>query len=92
MAQAKTSIETETTMIKGLGDQIKTRLGELPDYGREFYGAVDKSAHANPWLHIGVASVGALAIGYLIGRTFSGNSVSGFSVRPNGRLELDELE
>jgi hypothetical protein len=39
-----------------------------------YVGAYDKSVRANPWLHIGLTGVGALAVGYLVGRAIAPSS------------------
>ena len=93
MAQAKNqeAVKEATEAFKSFGNQIKDRLVDLPDYGRDFYTAVDKSARANPWLHIGMAGVGALAIGYLIGRGMStGTGETRMGIRPSGQVDIDE--
>lgn len=59
---------------------LRERYKDLPEtsreMGRQVIDRVDTSARANPWLSIGLAGVGALALGFLVGRTFAGSNRS----------------
>lgn len=57
--------------LKEYGERIKSRMSELPEYGRDILTRIDESAHANPWLHVGIACVGGFLVGMAFGRLFS---------------------
>ena len=77
--------------LKDFGDKVRGRVGEFPAYGRDIAAQVDRSARANPWMHIGFAGAGAFALGILIGRAFSGSAhseIKGFADHED--LEVDD--
>lgn len=41
-----------------------------------YFSTYDRSLRANPYLHIGLAGVGALALGYILGRSTASGSVA----------------
>jgi hypothetical protein len=47
---------------------------DIPESGREIISRLDRSAHQNPWLHIGIAGFGALLLGLAVGRSASRSS------------------
>jgi hypothetical protein len=59
--------------VSGLGNQIIDRLKFIPQAGTSIAGRVDRHARANPWMHIGIAGAGFLALGWLLGRRFTNN-------------------
>ena len=61
-------------MISGVGDTVS-----------RYASSYDRSLRANPYLHIGLAGAGALALGYLFGRMTSSSTSS--SVRGMSDIE-----
>ncbi len=58
------------------GSKLYENARQVPGLSRDLASRVDTHARSNPWMHIGLVSVGFLALGYLFGRRFSsGNEV-----------------
>jgi ElaB/YqjD/DUF883 family membrane-anchored ribosome-binding protein len=83
-AAAQTVGDVASTVSKRVGQWAKDmNVEDWPEAGRDLATRVDKHARSNPWLHIGLVGVGALALGYLFGRSASPSTsttqVKGFS-------------
>jgi ElaB/YqjD/DUF883 family membrane-anchored ribosome-binding protein len=53
------------------GSKLYENARQVPGLSRDLASRVDTHARSNPWMHIGLVSVGFLALGYLFGRRFS---------------------
>lgn len=59
-----------------VSDQVLSTMSEIPEVSRKMAKRLDRSAHANPWLHIGLVGAGSMALGYFMGRSMARSSNS----------------
>lgn len=69
---ASKASDTLREQASGLRERYKDIPANGRDMSRQIFERVDTSARANPWLSIGLAGVGALALGFIVGRAFTG--------------------
>lgn len=56
------------------GTRMMSGAQEVPRMSRDMINRVDRSARANPWMHIGLVGAGFFALGFVLGRgAFSGS-------------------
>lgn len=75
--------------VKSTGKEIYGRMRErVPVASREIFSRYDQSARSSPWVHIGFVGLGAMFIGYALGRSSSPRRVSVIRSRPSYSTEM----
>lgn len=69
--------------VSRAGSQIRDQFrGQFQNFDRrEFTSRVDRSAHESPWIHIGTIGLGALLLGYTMGRRTRSMSHAGSNLQ-----------
>lgn len=94
---AQNMADTAERAFGDVAGRLRERFSDLPDYSRDFIGRVDRSARSNPWIGIGLAGVGAFALGYVLAKSFSSDSSPSMEAAStmgsrSSLMDLDDLE